>query len=401
MKLDSVVVGGGLAGLVAAIRVAERGRRVCLVAEGQGMLPLFAGPLAVWGAGTGIDAMAAALSPGHPYRVLGAAALRAALAFFRDLTRRAGLPYVGDAEANGWVPTPLGRRYPCRLLPERMAPPQGPAVLVQLPGFLDGVARRVRAALTGAEPVVELEADRGSQVGTGWDSDRWARFLDTAPGARWILERLGDRLPPGDTLLLPAVLGVEGHEALGRALEAASGRQVREWMGWPPSPPGARLRRALVGEAARLGVDLRWGVRATLSGGPHGIEGVTVVPKPAEGTRGVELRPETVVLATGGLPGGGLVVERDGSLLDRTLGRGLAGAGSRLRLFGETPFAAAPAFAAGYPIDGRARPVDASGRPLYPNLFAAGRAVGGYDGDREASGGGVALVTAFVAGGEA
>lgn len=399
--MDSVVVGGGLAGLLAAIRLAERGRRVSLVAEGQGMLPLFTGPLAVWGLGDGIDAMVAGLGPEHPYRALGAAAIRGALEFFRDLTARAGVAYVGEPEANGWVATPLGSRYPCRLVPARMVGSGAHAVVVQLPGFLDGVARRVRAALTGTEPVVELTAAPRSPVGSGWDSDRWARFLDTAPGARWLCERLAEHLPAGDTLLLPAVLGIDRHEALGQALETASGRRVREWMGWPPSPPGMRLRQALVREALRLGVDLRWGMRATLRGGIGRIERVQVVAKLAEGTSGFSLETQTVVLATGGLAGGGVVVDSDGSVRDRTLDWTFSGPGSRSRLFEGSMFAGAPAFTVGHRIDARAQPVDGAGRPLFANLFAAGRAVGGYDGDREASGGGVALATAYVAGGQA
>lgn len=125
MTHDAVVVGAGLAGLCAALRLAEAGRRVLVVARGVGGLPLSPGTIDVLGyAPDRVDSPQEALPgfvaahPGHPYGRL-SGALAPALEWFRD--RVAGLGYAGGLERNLLLPTALGVARPTSLAPRTMA----------------------------------------------------------------------------------------------------------------------------------------------------------------------------------------------------------------------------------------------------------------------------------------
>src|SRR5512136_1320118 len=113
--IDLLVIGTGLAGLMAAFKAAKSGQRVKVVAKGLGALQLSAGTIDVLGYVANGPATAAAVrmpvqrppdaveqlathQPGHPYALLGAGRMRAALEEFTALTREMGLPYEGAAE---------------------------------------------------------------------------------------------------------------------------------------------------------------------------------------------------------------------------------------------------------------------------------------------------------------
>jgi len=49
MKYDVVIIGAGMAGLVAAARTASRGKKTLLIAKGEGVLPLTSGCIDFWG----------------------------------------------------------------------------------------------------------------------------------------------------------------------------------------------------------------------------------------------------------------------------------------------------------------------------------------------------------------
>ena len=89
---DVVVIGLGPAGLSAALRLAESGRRVLLVAKGEGGFQLSQGTIDVFGYAPQpvTDPLAAIgeLTNGHPYAQLGAGRVRDAVSWLRDVLGR-------------------------------------------------------------------------------------------------------------------------------------------------------------------------------------------------------------------------------------------------------------------------------------------------------------------------
>jgi glycerol-3-phosphate dehydrogenase subunit B len=122
----AVVVGAGLAGLAAAIRLAQGGATVTVVAKGAGGLHLSPGTIDVLGyAPERVDELPEALPafvagrPDHPYARLAPEPLREALEWFRKLVP--GLRYEGDPGRNMLLPTAVGAVRPTALAPASIA----------------------------------------------------------------------------------------------------------------------------------------------------------------------------------------------------------------------------------------------------------------------------------------
>src|SRR5262245_5677091 len=117
---DVIVVGAGLAGMTAAVRLAEDGARVLVLAKGVGSTQLSGLTIDVLGyAPERVDSPRAALASlpaDHPYARVGVDGVAAALEWFRE---RFG--YVGTLDENILLPTAVGAAKPTCLVPPSMA----------------------------------------------------------------------------------------------------------------------------------------------------------------------------------------------------------------------------------------------------------------------------------------
>jgi glycerol-3-phosphate dehydrogenase subunit B len=128
MRPDAIVVGAGLAGLSAAVRLAEGGARVLVLAKGVGATHLSAGTIDVLGYAGGrverpLDALDN-LPDGHPYALVGADGVAAAVDWFKRCFEAGPLApysYAGRVEENLLLPTAVGAIRPSAVVPETMA----------------------------------------------------------------------------------------------------------------------------------------------------------------------------------------------------------------------------------------------------------------------------------------
>jgi glycerol-3-phosphate dehydrogenase subunit B len=403
---DTIVVGAGFAGMLGALALAEAGQRPLVLAKGQGTTHWASGCIDVWGEGDSPRAAVRdliAAQPEHPYALVGLAGLEAALERFTALTRAAGLPYAGSLERNLRIPTASGAIRPACLLPATMAAADmripGPLLIVgfhQLRDFYPPlIAANLRAQGVDAHgvyldlPPTERKRDF---------SPRNIALLFDKPELRQAVARqVRDIKGAATRVAFPAVLGLHHAVECVREMQASIGALVFEIATLPPSVPGMRLfhilRRALEtgGGRVQIGSEVR---RAETEGAE--VRAVYSEAAAREQRHSVG----KLLLATGGIAGGGIRGERSGELREAVLGLPVRGPSSRADWF-HAKFMHAegqPVFRAGIAVDAAMRPVDSQGQPLYQNVRVAGTLLAGAEPIRERCYEGLALATGFAAG---
>lgn len=402
-----VVIGAGLAGLVAALRLAEGGADVTVVASGSGGLPLSPGVVDVMGyAPERVDdpraAVAALAGSDHPYAHL-APALDEALAWFRD--RVPALRYTGDAGVNMLLPTAVGVPRPTALAPASMAAAdlRGGRRLVAvglraLKDFFPALLADNLAAAAGLPaPVQVRHAEVDASPRPGWADvapQVFARALDDPAFRRPFADALRGLAEPGETLALPAVLGLARPGEVHDDLQERLGRPIAEIATVPPSVPGMRLDARLRAAVMRAGGRVVLGTSAV---GPAGGAGRLAGVRVREAARERVLAADAVVLATGGFAAGGLELDSHGALRETVLGLPVAGPPEGERGLSARHLDHQPLMAAGVRTGADGRPIDAGGAVVWENLWAAGAIVAGAQPWREKSGEGIAIAGGYRA----
>jgi glycerol-3-phosphate dehydrogenase subunit B len=395
---DVVVIGAGLAGLAAAVRLAEGGARVLVLAKGVGATHLSAGTIDVLGylpervehPGEALTRLVAE-RPDHPYAVAGD--VGAALNWFVASVAGGSLaPYAyrGGLEENLLLPTALGVPRPSALVPETMAGGdlrQGaPVFVVGFRGFKDfhpallaDTLRRTGTAARAAE--LDLVPEGRADV----NSLGYARAFDEPSFCAEVTAQLVGRLRGEERVAFPAVLGIADPHRVWAELEQRLARPVFEIPTLPPSVPGMRLF-AILREALR-----RAGGRVILNAVVTGAErenGRVRALRTRVGLREERRGCDWVVLATGGFASGGLELDSRWTARETALGLPVAGVPApgderfRPDYFGDHPIGRA-----GVAVDSELRPAG------YENVLVAGATLAGAEPWREKSGEGISLAT--------
>ncbi len=411
---DLLVIGAGLAGLMAAYTAAQAGQRVHVVSTGLGALHWSAGGIDVLGYNSGdktpvecpLEALAelAKTEPGHPYALVGEQGVREILGQFETLMEELGLPYGGAAngEENLWLPSPAGAARPTARAPRgQIAGDLGrsePMLIVGFAGLRDFFPELIAANLgqQGCAARAEfLPLDLITEM-RDRNTVQLAQVLDR-PGRR---HRLGGELRqlvrPGERIGLPAILGFDDHTAAHRELEAITGAPVFEIPTLPPSVPGMRLMNALRGKIERMGVRVDVNMRVN---GFH-VENDRVVWVETEtSARPLKHRADKVLLATGGILGGGIDTDHTGKVWEVALHLPVAAPARRSEWFRPRFLdpAGHPIFRVGVQVNCDFQPVDAQGARVYANVWAAGGVLAQADPILTRSLEGIALATGVAA----
>jgi glycerol-3-phosphate dehydrogenase subunit B len=399
-----LVVGAGLSGLGCALRLADGGVPVTVIAAGVGSLQLGGATIDVLGYAPGrverpLDSLTS-LGDDHPYSLLGPARVEAAATWLAGRLPALGLR--GSAAENMLLATAVGAARPTAVAPAAVAAGDlrrgGPVSFASVRALKDFVPALVAANVARADGVsVEARACE-ADVAVEGEADvsplGLARALERSETRAQVTRALRDLIGAvdGGRIGLPAVLGVDRHAEVAAAVADELGGEVFEVPTAPPSVPGIRLYRALTAELRALQARL--------------IVGSTAVAGVREGDRlaGLEVRVSgrtrmfpagAVVLATGGLATGGIELDGDG-MREPVLGLHVAGDPGESR-YGSAVFRENPVDRAGIRVDGAMRPLDPDGAVAHPNLYAVGALLRGAVPWRELSGNGLALATGLAA----
>lgn len=408
--LDLLVIGAGLAGLSAAIRAAETGLSVRVVAKGLNALHWAAGTIDLLGYlpdGSAVDAPLAALDQlpaAHPLRRVGSDDLRQVLASLQTWLEREDLAYAGAGqEANLWLPSSIGAKRPAYLAPVAQAAARlddpSPLLIVgfdRLNDFYpqliaDNLRRQGHAARAHTLPM-SLITGRQAVI----NSVYLAEGLDDLTRLDALLDVLRHIVRAGERVVFPAILGIAHHAEILAKLESGLNAPVAEIATLPPSVPGLRLHHALVRRLSSLGGRVESNMAAT----EFGTEGRKIAwVATAASARPLRHRARAYLLATGGFLGGGFNSDHTGRCWETVFNLPLSVPGSRGQWFraGFLDPAGQPVFQGGVLTNDAWQPVDGQGDPVYENLWAAGNLLAHADSIRTRSHEALALATGISA----
>lgn len=227
MKFDTIITGGGLAGLTAGIALASKLQRVAVVSKGYSALHFNSGSFGLLGYDADHNELTSplsglnALTPEHPYMHIGTS-LPEIEQSARRLLADAGLKFTGDLSANHHRLSPLGIARPAWLTLDGMAvieqfKAQGVRriVVVGIAGYLDFSPRFYSAGLKteGFDPqVATVDTDalrRLRHNNTEMRAANIARSLALAD-----IDALADAInkiadvDKADAIIMPAVVGL-------------------------------------------------------------------------------------------------------------------------------------------------------------------------------------------------
>ncbi|MFM4727413.1 glycerol-3-phosphate dehydrogenase subunit GlpB [Aeromonas caviae] len=419
MKFDSIVIGGGMAGLSAALRLAEAGQKTLLMASGQSALHFSSGSVDLLESdGDPRAALPAfmAAHPDHPYSKVGMLNIEGSLADLQRHCAEEGLPLMRQ-EHNHQRLTPIGTLKSTWLSPDTCAcmtdaPAPDAILLATLEGFRDfhpalaaaNLATHARFAhsriLTGEIRLPQLA--QFSRNPHEFRSADIARLFDKqGPGQQDLLADLareisrmvqGCGVPGCRHIVLPACLslGLVGPRL--SELERRTGCTIKEVATMPPSLIGMRMQEALKRRFMALGGTFLTSERVL--GARY--DGDKVIGVHSQHGEDQLFEADHFVLASGSFFSRGLE-SRLGGIREPIFDADVLSLAERDAWAGRRLFDHHPFMGFGVKTDERLR-VLRGGRPL-ANLYGAGSVLAHYDPIKEGSGSGVAVATGWQAAG--
>ncbi len=439
---DVLVIGGGMAGLVAGITAAEQGVETLVVRKGQGSTADSSGAIDVAGYMIGgeapfltsIEGLTAysALCPLHPYSTLGVSdsevhtdvqvivdTVRESIEWIKKTLEKTPAAVKGSLSKNIMALTQIGTKKPTCLVQKTMYSSKienedETLLFVGIKGLAS------YNALAAAKSMMDstISGERGprkiintmiscSPFGKEFNISpiEIARFIDTEEGLETLTDQLQKAVKQTNATLvaIPPVMGLKNSITVREYLEKETGAEIFELLSFPPSVPGFRLLRSLESALKNAGGKLLIGheaVEYTLN--DEQVNKITLQSP----RRRVHVRPKSVILTTGKFIGGG-ITSNDHSFFESLFGlpildssRELVSETSPRRLTTIVPVQSEghAIFGIGIGFDNKFRPTTVTGEVFSTNVFAAGAILCGYNYPVEKSGLGVALTTGRVVG---
>ncbi len=419
-KSDVVVVGMGIAGMMAAYTAAKNGKNVTLLATGLGAISIASGCIDVLGYIQNGEDMQAVTNPldaignlpeTHPYSIIGRASVEKALEAMQEFCKAQDTALHCRQGKNTLVPTIIGTLKPTYFYPA--ASDSAPLFSAKsvLVASVDAI-RDCHPKLI-VQQLQKYPALRGVHFEAASLSSHFgaahravsaldvARYVDSPEGFAWLKAALTPLAKDYDAILMPPILGTNlSNYVLSspwKKLRGALGCSLIEMISLPPGVGGYRLSTAFM-QAIRL-LQTQGKIRiienATIykayveNGHCHALiahgEGVTH-----------SYAADNFILATGGILGGGIQT-KPGKAFETVFGINIEMPIKPEEWAADTAFGSHAFTKMGVAVNEKLQAIDSQGTVLMDNVFFAGRTLGKYDFAAEKNGNGVAIASAWYA----
>lgn len=399
-----VVAGAGLAGMTAALRLAEGGAQVTLVHYGIGGLQLGQGTVDILGyTPDPVVKLEEALpdflkkNPKHPYALVSAEDIKAAGRYFQE--RLGAELLVGEVAKNEFLPTAVGALRPTGLYQPSMAAgilrEDAEYLILGIKQLKDFYPKLIAQNLQRLRPGLKIRWSYLDFPARGLEADcsalNYARALDNPVTLQRFAEAVKEAAQGKEIIGLPAVLGLDDLNAW-RKISELAGHELFEIPLAPPSVPGMRLDRKLhkLLDDAQIRV-IKGSKVIGVAAADHKISEVYV------GTAGrpTAISASALVLAVGGFESGSLWLDSAGKVREQILDLPLVNIPDE-PFHGDYWGNPQPLFECGVAVDNQMRVLDGSD-VVYQNLYVAGGILAAGTRWHDKSGEGIALVSAIKA----
>lgn len=319
MRMDTVIVGGGLSGLTCGIALAKRGQRVTIVAGGQSTLMFNGGSMELLGNIDGQDVnhpleAIAALPKNHPYSKIGAQRIADIAVEAKQLLDDASISMDGTADTNHWRVTPMGiAKCAWLTLSENLRIddmgklPAKRVALMCIRGYFDqpnGMLAQGLRDMGFDVQTIEFSTDDITALRHS-PSEMRATSLAKHLVSNNALQRVADQInalaSEADMVLLPSVIGQTDDNDF-NTLQRMCNKPLRLVATLPPSVAGMRMQTLLRHYFKMLGGNYLTGDNAI--GGK--FEGDKLISVTTAKLNDMPLRANNFVLASGSFVSRGL-----------------------------------------------------------------------------------------------
>lgn len=408
-KFDTIIIGGGLAGLVCGIRLVKSGKRCLIFSSGQSALHFSSGSFDLLNRlpnGTKVDRPTEALGalasqePKHPYAKLGAERFGALARDAKEFLDSIELRTKGSEESNHYRVSPMGKLLPTWLTFADYASsesgdtlPWKRVALFSIVGFPDFYAKYIAGELAHKEVEVRLHnltlssVERLRRNPSELRSTNIARALELGEDHSKLIRTLKEGSYDCDAVLLPAVMGLHD-DALLRELERHVGIPVYMVPTMPPSIAGIHTQQYLKDCFERSGGMYMLG-DVVLSAD---VEGGNVKRVYTHNHTDIPFEADNFVLATGSFFSQGMVAGRE-KVYEPIFNLDVDYIEDRTKWYERDMFGKQPYESFGVKSDSefRAR----RGGETFSNLYVSGAILEGFDGIKDGCGAGVSILTAL------
>lgn len=407
MRMDTVIMGGGLSALTCGITLAKHGKRVAIVASGQSTLLFNGGSMELLGSIDGQEVTApleavATLPDNHPYRKIGTERIASLASEAKQLLDDAGINMEGRPDANHWRITPMGVAKPAWLtLSDHMRIddlshlPAKRVALMAIRGYLDqpnsmlaqglrSLGMEVKVVEFSTSDITSLRRSPSEMRATSL-----AKHLMSNSALQRVAEQINALAAEADLVLLPSVLGQNDDNDF-RTLQSMVNKPLRLVATLPPAVAGMRMQAQLRHYFRMLGGTYLMGDTAV--SGTFDQDRLTAVTTAKLGD--MPLKADHFVLATGSFVSRGLMADYE-RVYEPVLGVDVDADADRecWTRFGVLNAQAYTQY--GVATDNSLRCL-IEGKPI-TNLRAIGSVLSGHDAIKMGDGTGVSMLTALAA----
>ena len=274
MKFDTVIIGGGLSGLMCGIKLSEKGKKCAIVSSGQSALHFFSGSFDLLNATPEenivlhpLDSISrlVKLNPRHPYSKIGPDLCSSLAKEAYSFLEKAGVKLTGGNETNHYRLTPLGVLKPTWLSVRGFVTsdngetfPWKRISVFNIAGFLDFYPKFIADKLekdgikvrmhTISLPALRTQRHNPSEM----RSVNIARILDRKDVREELAEVLKEGSLDSDIVILPACIGLDSASVQDK-LSVMIGKPVYLVSSFGPSVAGIRTQQLLCNHFRKLG----------------------------------------------------------------------------------------------------------------------------------------------------